>query len=133
MYVNTKTQVLLQTATIVLHGVGNPGRSLSIRAVLDCGSQRSYVSTRVQKELSLYTSLVEVVEITTFGSTKGNKELCNVVDIKKDGQTVDISALVVPYICEAVYRPRLPDNSVISLTWTLLMRGSVENQELLMY
>lgn len=75
--------------------------------MLDCGSQRSYVSTTVQRELSLPTSLVEVVEITTFGSPRGTKEPCNVVNlsiITRDGLTVDMSALVVPYICEAVYR-----------------------------
>ena len=30
MYVNTKTQVLLQTATIVIQDVNNPGRTLSV-------------------------------------------------------------------------------------------------------
>ena len=50
MYVNIN-QVLLQTATIVIQDVNNPGRTLSVRAVLDCGSQRSYVSTKVRREL----------------------------------------------------------------------------------
>ena len=107
LYVNNKTQVLLQTATMVLHDVYNPRKTVCARAVLDSGSQRSYVTTEIQERLSLPTASIEVVEISTFGSPSGSKGPCNVVNlsiITKDVQTVEISALVVPYICEAVYR-----------------------------
>lgn len=106
MVVNTRTQVLLQTATMVIHGDKKLRPTHRVRTILDCGSQRTYMTCQVQEILSLPTTSVEMIDIKTFGSSEGGKQLCNVVEfcaIARDGHTIKMSALVVPYICEAVY------------------------------
>ena len=108
MYVGNKVQVMLQTATIVVHGCKGSRPTYCARAVLDCGSQRMYLTSRVQQTLSLPTTHTEMVEIRTFGATEGIKRPCNVVDINiitRDGCTQRMSALVVPHICDAIASP----------------------------
>ena len=60
----------------------------------------------VQWALSLPTLSVEVVEIKAFGAAESRREQCNVVKfsvIARDGCTIEMSALVVPHICDAIY------------------------------
>ena len=106
MYVNSRTQVMLQTATVVVHRAGKCRPTCSARAVLDCGSQRTYVTSRVQQALSLPTASTEMVEIKTFGSTESLKQPCNLVTlgiITRNGRSLRINALVVPHICDAIH------------------------------
>ena len=78
IYMDNKTQVLLQTETMVLHDVNNPRKTLCARAVLDSGSQPNYVTTRIQERLSLPPASIEILEIATFDSPSGSKGPCNV-------------------------------------------------------
>jgi hypothetical protein len=108
MYVSSKTRVMLQTAMVVLQGVIKSRPTYKTRAVFDCGSQRTYISTHIQQALSLSSSSVEIVEIKTFGSKEGQRRPCNVVNLKvmtKDGNSVEVSAFVVPYICDTIAGP----------------------------
>lgn len=59
MYVNAKTSVLLQTARVLVY---NPDRAKPVmvtRAILDSGSQRSYISHKLREALSLKTCRAE--------------------------------------------------------------------------
>ena len=105
MCVDSKNQAMLQTATIVVHSGERDRPTHKTRMILDCGSQRTYVTSRIQQILSLPTSSVEAIEIKPFGTKEGKKQLCNVVDLKivcQDGHLLSISALVVPCICDDV-------------------------------
>ena len=69
--------------------------------ILDGGSQRTYVTSRIQKMLSLPTSHMETVSIKTFGMKMGSRQSRSVVKldiITRDSRPFVISALVVPHI-----------------------------------
>ena len=70
MYVDANKTVLLQTARAVVYNPRGSQSSLEVRAVLDAGSQRSYVTTRVKDLLQLEPRGQQPMSIITFGSTK---------------------------------------------------------------
>ena len=72
------------------------------RAILDGGSQRTYITSRLRDELSLPIVRTELLQIKTFGSTECDHTSCDVVQIgveTKDGATQMMHALVVQFIC----------------------------------
>ena len=105
LYVNTQTPVLLQTVKIRVYDANGSHSTLGVRALLDGGSQRTYVTSRIQKMLSLPTSHTETVSIKTFGSKRGSRQSRSVHRlgiITRDGRPLVISALVVLHICDAI-------------------------------
>ena len=99
----TKVPVLLQTAQVPVFRPGDPSTSISIRVIFDSGSQRSYVSQRVKQSLALDPLYSETMLIKTFGSEKGNKQLCDVVSLGlnlRAGGNMNLLFLAVPLICE---------------------------------
>ena len=103
MYVSAKTSVLLQTARVLVY---NPDRARPVmvtRAILDSGSQRSYISHKLREELSLKTEQKENLLIKTFGSETEKMQTCDVVKVTmklKDGKETTVVLLEVPMICE---------------------------------
>ncbi|XP_065904623.1 uncharacterized protein [Dysidea avara] len=77
----TKVPVLLQTAQVSVFKPCEPTISMNIRAIFDSASQRSYISERVKHSLSLNTLYSETMLIKTFGSEKGNRQLCDAVSV----------------------------------------------------
>ena len=104
LYAGSPSAVLLQTAKMT---VFKPNSSSSgareVRAVLDTGSQRTYLTQEIAKELQLTASRSEHLRIQTFGKTEGEDSNCQVVEIAikthKNGP-LKIEALVVPLICD---------------------------------
>lgn len=97
MYVDARTLVLLQTARL---RVSNPSAptSVSIRAIMDGGSQRTYVTNHVKETLHLSPKRTECLRIKTFGSSEEQERTCNAVDLgvlTRGGQTLYLSAIVV--------------------------------------
>ena len=81
MYVDASKIVLLQTARAVVYNPRGSQSSLEVRAVLDAGSQRSYVTTRVKDLLQLEPRGQQPMSIITFGSTKRLDQSCEIVQI----------------------------------------------------
>jgi hypothetical protein len=80
----------------------DPPSSIDTRAIMDSGSQRTYVTSRLRENLHLMTKQTESLHIKTFGSTKGHDATCEAVDfslITRGGETFKLTALVVPFIC----------------------------------
>ena len=104
-YVDSQTPILLQTAKLQLYNLDdnvNPPSCIEARAVMDSGSQRTYVTSRLKESLHLPTKRTESLRIKTFGSTEGHDTTCEAVDlglVAKDGETLRLTALVVPFIC----------------------------------
>ena len=77
--------------------------SVMVRAVFDCGSQRTYISSRLQEQLRLSVTRKEFIQIKTFGTSEGKNTSCDVVELDihntEEGGTLRITALVVPFIC----------------------------------
>ena len=62
--------VSLQTAFVTAINPQYPSQKVDLRLILDSGSQRSYVSTRVRNMLQLPTIKREDIIIKTFGQMK---------------------------------------------------------------
>ena len=105
MYVDSQTPVLLQMARLQLFNFDNvtvPPNSIKVRAIMDSGSQRTYVTSRVRESLHLPVKRTETLSIKTFGSTEGQDTVCETVElglITKIGESLKLIALVVPFIC----------------------------------
>ena len=93
----------MQTAKAVIHQPHDTQVSLEVRLILDGGSQRSYVTERVQRLLNLRASREQSLSIATFGSSKGSTRVCPVVDVSlclRGYPSMLLSVFVVPTICE---------------------------------
>ena len=78
---------------------------LEVRVIFDSGSQRSYITNSMRKLLNLHSRSTETMLIKTFGSTKNNKQICDVVSVGmllKNGGVLELSLRTVPLICEPV-------------------------------
>ena len=105
VYVDSKTPVLLQTATAPVFGSTTRLTTVQARIILDSGSQRSYVTTRLKEILSLEAVRTEMISIKTFGSSNEIRQNCDLVNLRigaKDGGNVKLTALAVPLICEPI-------------------------------
>ena len=107
MCVNSPMPILLQTARAVVYDANQPRStpSLEVRAILDLGSQRSYVTARVREALDMRKVRSESMIIKTFGSDEEDKRTCDVVElgvVTKNGEPLTLSAVVIPHICDPV-------------------------------
>lgn len=66
LYVSTSKNALLQTAQGIFYNPKKPSSILKVRAVLDTGSQRSYVTDTVKKALELELKKVQQLSIAAF-------------------------------------------------------------------
>ena len=95
--------VFLQTARAVIHNPSTPHVSLEVRLLLDCGSQKSYISERARELLHLDATGEQSLSIATFGSFKGSTKVCPIVGVGmhlKGYPLMSLSLYVVPTICE---------------------------------
>ena len=103
VHTGIQSPVLLQTARLMLFNpTGTPDVSVGVRAIMDSGSQLTYVTTRTKELLQLPLKGIENVCIKTFGAPEGQDTLCDVVEIStvtREGENLIFSALVVPFIC----------------------------------
>ena len=93
--------VMLQTIVVI---VKNPkdSKELKLKVLFDNGSQRSYISNRVENFLNLPSESVESIRISTFGNDQPSNQKVNVVAVQlksKVEETIDLKVLSVPFIC----------------------------------
>ena len=105
--VASQAPILLQTAKMFVKDANESDTSaaLEVRAILDPGSQRSYVKTEVQSTLKLEKTRTESQVFKTFGADIGTHETCDVVDIgikTRYGGLLKVSVVVVPHICNPI-------------------------------
>ena len=102
---SSKTPVLLQTAqATITQGDHATVISAKARAILDSGSQRSYITNRVRNQLNLSTEKTETMVIKTFGSEQERIQTCDsvkfVLKSQHDQAEISLSPYAVPMICE---------------------------------
>ena len=105
MYTDVNTPILLQTARAVVLNPDNTNQCMTVRILFDGGSQRSYITDHVKRSLGLSAEVVESVLIKTFGSKTDHTQLCDIVKLlmrMKNGETLKLSLLSVPFICDPV-------------------------------
>ena len=72
------------------------------RAIMDSGSQRTYVTSLVRGQLNLPTIRRESLQIRTFRATEAQNASCDIVEldvVAEGNETLRLTALVVPFIC----------------------------------
>ncbi len=107
MFINSHTPILLQTAKATVCDATQMGATptAEVRAILDTGSQRSYVTARIRELLGARTTHTETMIVKTFGVARGEKRSCDVVQLRistNDGETLSLPMVVVPHICDPV-------------------------------
>ena len=93
--------ILLQTAEIVLENPFNK-KEVRVKALLDQGSQRSYLSQRIKSILDLDPRSSENISISTFGNPNSKQSTLEKVcfNLKNESeQTFPIEALSTLFIC----------------------------------
>lgn len=103
MFISSKTPILLQTAQAIINKTGSTEQGRKIRIILDGGSQRSYITNHLKKELNLPIDHQEMMLIKTFGSKEEKSQTCDVVHFSiklLDGKDMQMSAYSVPLTCE---------------------------------
>ena len=102
--VKSKIEVLLKTASVLAVGE-NSATTVSIRMLLDDGSQKSYITNSLKTQLKLKPVKKQTVYLNTFGSDHYQKHVLDVVKLKLKGQfngysnEIEVSALGVPKLC----------------------------------
>ena len=95
--------VTLQTAQAQVFNPVQPQMSQRVRFVLDTGSQHSYVTEEVRRNLALPSEGRQTMRIVTFGSQEEQLQACELVKLcvsLKGGCTQSLSLFSVPHICE---------------------------------
>ena len=117
--VGTKAAILLQTARVTLYRPDRPHRRISVRVILDGGSQGSYVTERLKNDLNLQSSHTKSLTINGCGSSIGTDEQCEVVNIciVSSDKDVQVFAISVPLISSPTRNqfPRMLQTTI--LTW----------------
>ena len=93
--------ILLQTAEIILENPFNR-KEVRVNALLDQGSQRSYLSQRIKSVLDLAPISKENISISTFGNPNSKQSTLEKVcfNLKNESeQTFPTEALSTPFIC----------------------------------
>ena len=82
--VDSLTPILLQTARLQLYSPIDtmaPPSCIEARAIMDIGSQRTYITSRLRESLHLPTKRTESLHIKTFGSSEGHDATFEAVDL----------------------------------------------------
>ena len=99
----SQRRVLLQTARTYAYNMDN-SELVPVRVLIDhdSGSQRSYITSELQRRLGLKPIKTELLNLNTFGNSSFSKKECDLVNLRlqgRNGQDVEISALSFNSIC----------------------------------
>ncbi|XP_065892752.1 uncharacterized protein [Dysidea avara] len=98
----------MQTATTVKNVQGSS--SMPVHLILDSGSQRTYVTEKLAKEIKLNLGPSESLSIATFGANQSTKLQCKSSKLQlhlKDGSVMSLDVTVVPSITGRITRTPL--------------------------
>ena len=110
LLVENHTTVLLPIAQAIVYNPAQPEFRVRVRVVLDTGSQKSYVTTGIQGNLNLVSKGKRSMSIATFGSARGSRRTCEIVELGVelcDGTSQLLRVFAVPVICEPIAGSRV--------------------------
>ena len=81
MYAHAQAPVFLQTARATIEHPNAPTMTARVRALLDRGSQRTYITQGTKEKLNLPVKRTETLRIKTFGSTEKATKKCELVEL----------------------------------------------------
>ena len=89
--------VLLQTACTIIHNLSEPHISIEVRLLFDSGSQRSYITEQAKKLLRLEPTGEQLLTSATFGSSKGQRRVCEIVNVSGGLFTIVLVSVCCPH------------------------------------
>ena len=94
----THTNTLMQTALVT---ASRPTTRCQARILIDTGSQKTFITQCLKNTLQLKAARSEILDVTTFGLTRGTPKSYEVVTltINAANKNVKITALVTTIIC----------------------------------
>ena len=100
----THTNTLMQTALVTASG---PATSCHARILIDTGSQKTFITQYLKNKLHLKAVQNEILDVATFGSTKGTPKSYEVVTLTLNAvnKGVTITALVAHHLPTALKHP----------------------------
>ena len=100
MMLSSGSQVQMQTATsVVTNSLGSP--LVSVRIMLDSGSQRTYVTESLARNLNLHLRAPKKLAVVTFGSERPKYLQYRPSELQlflKDGKQMTLDVIVLPSI-----------------------------------
>ena len=114
LYVSGASPILLQTARANVYKSGSPEKRVAVAILLDSGSQGTHVTAKVKESLGLTSNGQQTILVKTFGSTEENTQTADIVDlsvITEQGDAIQLTAYVVPFICEPLQRQSITQAS----------------------
>ncbi|CAG9764383.1 unnamed protein product [Ceutorhynchus assimilis] len=124
---NKDDETILQTAVVTIYESAKKRTALLCRVLLDCGSQRSYITADCARFLNLQTVEENQLTVFTFGQNRPNEINSPVVQlhmVTRCNISSMIYANVVPYITKGVKSPHQLSanlNKYRSVTDSMLM------------
>ena len=110
--VSSRTSVLLQTADAIISDTSEKNNR-PITILLDSGSQRTYVTQRIVKELNLLSVASKEMTVKTFGDADGKPAIYSEYRfcIKNPKWVINLymTGYAVPYICSPLAGQRIQD------------------------
>ena len=106
MMLTSSNQVLMQTALSTVKNISG-NTSLTVRIILDSGSQRTYITEKLAKELNLHLKPLEKLAVVTFGTEKPRfleYKPSTLQLMLKDGKAMNLDVSVVPSITGKINR-----------------------------
>lgn len=100
--------VLLQTAVARIFNSQRRACASELFIVLDPESQCSYITQRAREMLALHALRKKPISIAAFGVKNIVTRVCDIVTVGVNifgGENVELSLLVVPFICEPLSHP----------------------------
>ena len=112
--VSSNDMVLMQTALVEIQNPKN-AFSLKTRLLLDCGSQRTYITESLANRLGLKKESEQEIKLSTFGSDKPKviKTASTTLSLKlNNGQYFKVTANIVPVISGSIIRKHIDMSSL---------------------
>ena len=95
------SNTLMQTALVTASG---PTTRCQARILIDTGSQKTFITQCLKNTLQLKATRNEILDVTTFGVTRGTPKSYEVITVTLNAlnKDVKITALVTPIICPSL-------------------------------
>ena len=103
--VDSNTSILLQTANASVSRIHQPHPAVTIRILLDRGSQRSYISERAKEKLDLFPKRKEKLLIKTLGQENEDLRECGIVKFCVRGLNQSSGVQMTAHTVPPIYGP----------------------------
>ncbi|KAK3878755.1 hypothetical protein Pcinc_016567 [Petrolisthes cinctipes] len=125
------TCCVLQTAKVRV--INGEGKSVDATVLFDTGSDRSYVSKSLVKNVRPTWLNSEPISYSAFGNNSSQGHMCNLYDLRLEdckGLVHSLVAVEINTICAPLIRPRVPEDTLRGYEYLPLADDYLHNQHI---